>query len=206
MRISLLLLLLFLLPSDGILAQSLSSQFFKLSCAEKTWVVTHLFKAKKALNITKEAREETTVVLQENILDSFSHGGKLDAFRHTYWMARLTQCIGSRAARSLGKAHEKGNYKAFLKGRTEDGALQDQTAVEMDLFNNDYGIQIGKKNRETSCDSLKRIVISAIGNGHLKILKRSESGALIRCNGDSVNTSNRSKTDWKLPYCIIPSN
>lgn len=201
-----LFLLLFLFSADGILAQSLSAQFFKLSCAEKTWVITHLFKAKKAFKITKEAREETNIILQENLLDSFPHGGRLDAFRHTYWMARLTQCIGSRAARSLGKAHEKGNYRSFRKGRTEDGALQDQTAVEMDLFNNDQGIQIGKNNPQSTFDSLKTIIISAIQNGQLKILKRSESGLLINCEGVTINTANRSKKDWKLPYCLIPSN
>ncbi|MBK7964910.1 MAG: hypothetical protein IPK10_06250 [Bacteroidetes bacterium] len=188
------------------MAQSLSAQFFKLSCAEKTWVIAHLFKAKKAFNITKEAREETKIVLQQNLLDTFPHGGRLDAFRHTYWMARLTQCIGSRAARRLGKAHEKGNYRSFRKGRTEDGFLQDQTAVEMDLFNNDQGIKIGKDNSQGTCDSLKTIVISAIHNGQLKILKRSESGRLISCEGEIVNTSNRGKKDWKLPYCLISSN
>lgn len=201
-----LFLILFLFSADGILAQSLTAQFFKLRCAEKTWVITHLFKAKKAFKITKEAREETKIVLQENLLDSFPHGGRLDAFRHTYWMARLTQCIGSRAARSLGKAHEKGNYRSFRKGQTEDGALQDQTAVDMDLYNNDQGILIGKNNPQSTCDSLRTIVFSAIHNGQLKILKRSESGLLINCEGDTINTSNRSKKDWKLPYCLIPSN
>lgn len=199
-------LLIFLFSADGLFAQSLFSQFFKLSCAEKTWVVTHLFKAKKAISITKEAREETKIVHQENLLDSFPHGGRLDAFRHTYWMARLTQCIGSRAARSLGKAHEKGNYRSFRKGRTEDGAIQDQTAVEMDLYNNDQGIQLGKNNNQITCDSLKTIIISAIQNGQLKILKRSESGLLINCQGDTINTIIRGKKDWKLPYCLIPSN
>lgn len=202
----LLILFLFLISADGILAQSLSAQFFKLSCAEKTWVVTHPFKAKKAFSITQEAREETKIILQENLLDSFPHGGRLDAFRHTYWMARLTQCIGSRAARSLGTAHEKGNYRSFRKGRTEDGALQDQTAVEMDLFNNEQGIQLGIINSQSSCDSLRTIIVTAIHNGQLKILKRSESGQLTNCEGDIISISKRSKKDWKLPYCLVPSN
>jgi hypothetical protein len=203
MRITILLITLFF--ADGISAQTLTSQFFKLSCAEKTWVITHLFKAKKAFKITKEAREETNHILHQNLLDTFPHGGRLDAFRHTYWMTRLTQCIGSRAARSLGKAHEKGNYRAFRKGRTEDGFLQDQTAVEMDLYNNEQGIQIGINNLQTTCDSLKTVIISAIHNGQLKILKRSESGQLITCEGHIILTAARSKKDWKLPYCLIPS-
>lgn len=203
MRLTLLLILFFY--ADGITAQSIFSQFFKLSCAEKTWTLTHLFKAKKAFRITTEARQQTQLIRQENQLDSFPHGGTLDAFRHTFWMASLTQHIGARAARSLGKAHERGNYRAFRKGKTEDGVMQDATAVEMDLFNNEVGINIGKENIAASTDTLKNKVLLAIKAGQLKILKRSSTGELVTCDGDSVPLQNRSKKDWKLPYCLIPS-
>lgn len=203
MRITLLLISFFFV--DGIQAQSICSQFFKLSCAEKTWTLTHLFKAKKAFQITTEARKQTNLIRQENQLDTFPHGGTLDAFRHTYWMASLTQHIGARAARSLGKAHERGNYRAFRKGKTEDGVMQDATAVEMDLFNNEVGINIGKENIAASTDTLKNKVLLAIKAGQLKILKRSSSGELATCDGDSVPLQNRSKKDWKLPYCLVPS-
>lgn len=203
MRLTLLLFLFFYV--DGIHAQSVVSQFFKLSCAEKTWTLTHLFKAKKALQITTEARKQTNLIRQENQLDSFPHGGTLDAFRHTYWMASLTQHIGARAARSLGKAHERGNYRAFRKGKTEDGVLQDATAVEMDLYNNEQGIAIGKVNLNSSKDTLQNLLILAIKAGQLKTLKRSASGELTNCEGESVPTQHRSKKDWKLPYCLIPS-
>lgn len=203
MRITLLLISFFFV--DGIKAQSICSQFFKLSCAEKTWILTHLFKAKKAFRITTEARKQTNFIRQENQLDTFPHGGTLDAFRHSFWMARLTQHIGARAARSLGKAHERGNYRAFRKGKTEDGVLQDATAVEMDLYNNEQGIAIGKENSKISVDSLQSKVILAIKAGQLKTLKRSATGALTNCEGEVVPLQNRSKKDWKLPYCLIPS-
>lgn len=203
MRLIILLTLFFYV--DGIHAQSVVSQFFKLSCAEKTWTVTHLFKAKKAFRITTEARQQTQLIRQKNQLDSFPHGGTLDAFRHTYWMASLTQHIGARAARSLGKAHEKGNYRAFRKGKTEDGVFQDATAVEMDLYNNEQGIAIGKANLNLAKDTLQNLVILAIKTGQLKTLKRSATGELTNCEGDIVPIRSRSKTDWKLPYCLIPS-
>ena len=203
MRLIILLTLFFYV--DGIHAQSVVSQFFKLSCAEKTWTLTHLFKAKKAFRITTEARKQTNLIRQENQLDSFPHGGTLDAFRHTYWMASLTQHIGSRAARSLGKTHERGNYRAFRKGKTEDGVLQDATAVEMDLYNNDQGIAIGKAYLNLSKDTLQNLVILAIKAGQLKTLKRSATGELTNCEGEIVPLQNRSKKDWKLPYCLIPS-
>ncbi|MFN0188877.1 MAG: DUF6973 domain-containing protein, partial [Bacteroidia bacterium] len=112
---------------------------------------------------------------------------------------------GARAARSLGKAHEKGNYRAFRKDKTEDGVMQDATAVEMDLFNNEQGIQIGKENSNVAKDSLQNLVILAIKAGQLKTLKRSATGELTNCEGEIVPLQNRSKKDWKLPYCLVPS-
>ena len=203
MRLTLLLILFFY--ADGITAQSIFSQFFKLSCAEKTWTLTHLFKAKKAFRITTEARQQTHLIRQGNQIDIFPHGGTLDAFRHTFWMASLTQHIGARAARSLGKAHERGNYRAFRKGKTEDGVLQDATAVEMDLYNNEQGVAIGKANLNLAKDSLQNLVIQAIKTGQLKTLKRSATGELTNCEGEIVPLQHRSKKDWKLPYCLIPS-
>ena len=203
MRLTLLLILFFY--ADGITAQSIFSQFFKLSCAEKTWTLTHLFKAKKAFRITTEARQQTHLIRQKNQLDTFPHGGTLDAFRHTFWMASLTQHIGARAARRLGKAHERGNYRAFRKGKTEDDVMQDATAVEMDLYNNEQGIAIGKESSNISVDSLQSKVILAIKTGQLKTLKRSSTGELTNCEGEIVPLQNRSKKDWKLPYCLIPS-
>ena len=60
-------------------------------------------------------------------------------------MARLTQGIGRRAAYSLGKAHEKGNYQTFKNRQLEDGILPDKPSSEMDLYNNQIGISIGKR-------------------------------------------------------------
>jgi len=48
------------------------------------------------------------------LLDGDASGGQVDAFRHAYWMARLHQEIGKRAAFSLGKSHEKENWKTEL--------------------------------------------------------------------------------------------
>ena len=60
-----------------------------------------------------------------------NNGGALDAFKHAFWMARLTQGIGHRASLSLGKAHEKGNYKAFLN---QSRQLESTTNFANDFF------------------------------------------------------------------------
>ena len=55
-------------------------------------------------------------------------------------MARLNQEIGKSAARSLGKAHEKDNYRQFKDQLLEDGVFPDKISSEMDLINNNVGL------------------------------------------------------------------
>ena len=186
-------------------AQSTVHAFFQLSGPEKCWVIGHLFKAKRAFTITKETRLTVQQEKSNAALDTFNHGGKIDAFRHTYWMMQLTRGIGEKSARKLGKAHEKGNYKAFKKGKGEDGVVQDATAVEMDLLNNEQGIAIALAPPTGDDTILKQLVITAVTTGKLFILKRDSLGRLCDCNGLAVPESTRSKREWKLPYCLIPS-
>ena len=104
-----------LLSSLQIFYQSNWQAFKKLSCAEKTWVVFHVFKAKKAFEVSKEAQRVADSVAKTPLLDGDKNGGQVDAFRHAYWMARLHQEIGKNAALKLSKAHEKSNYQQYKK-------------------------------------------------------------------------------------------
>lgn len=151
-------------------------QFKKLSCAEKRWVVFHPFVAKKALQLSLEARTVTAEVKQQRILKGTGNGDQLDAFRHTYWMARLAQEIHWRKANRLGKAHEKGNYRQFKKGKLEDDVLPDKISAEMDLFNNEVGLNLGKMNRK---QELKNEVIKLVKEGKCKIIKTDTNGNFL---------------------------
>ena len=124
-------------------SSTIKTSYGKLSSAEKTWVVFHGFKAKKAYDISLEAERVTDSIKKKRIIGTDISGGKLDAFKHSYWMARLTQEIGHKRAKRLGTAHEKGNYKAFKKGKEEDGDVPDKISSDMDFFNNEVGIEIG---------------------------------------------------------------
>ena len=185
--------------------QSIYKHFRELTAPEKCWAIKHLFVAKKAYRVTQEARTVTSKVLKDSLLDQFANGGQADAFRHTYWMARLTMVIGMRRARSLGIAHEKGNYKSFKKAIYEDGALPDKQSTLMDLYNNDVGILIGEVNKKGVVEDLEYFIIIAIKNGTMKILKRDAQGRFLDCDGHVVELSKTEKT-WDLPYCLIPSN
>ncbi|CAN5473544.1 hypothetical protein BH11BAC2_BH11BAC2_22040 [soil metagenome] len=185
--------------------QSLIKKFSQLSRPEKTWTVFHLFKAKKAWNITTQARIETQAVLKDSVLDQFPNGGQVDAFRHAYWMALETKGVGPKRAEKLGKAHEKGNYRDFKKGRLEEGALPDSLSGVMDLYNNHQGILIAQLNPSASEERLKELIISAIKGGAMRIIKRNNKGIRVTCD-DEIIVHTDTKRYWYLPFCLIRSD
>lgn len=151
-------------------------QFKKLSCPEKRWVIFHPFVAKKALKVSLEAREITAEIKQQKLLVGTGNGDQIDAFRHAYWMARLAQEIHWRKANRLGKAHEKGNYQQFKKGKLEDDVLPDKISSEMDLYNNKVGLNLGKLNKEKE---LKNEVLNLVKEGKCKIIKTDTEGNFL---------------------------
>src|SRR4051812_30874644 len=87
----------FVFALGNLCAQSPSGSFHQLSRAEKNWVFMHPFIAKKAFHCAERARFVTDSMRSNGILKD-GNGGQLDAFRHAYWMALLTQKISSRKA------------------------------------------------------------------------------------------------------------
>ena len=100
-----------------VIAQTKWKSFRTLSGPEKYWIITHPFIAKKVWKITSHTLAITKEVINDSLLDGDEAGGQVDAFRHAFWIASLSQKICWRKALSLGKAHEKGNYRSFKKGK-----------------------------------------------------------------------------------------
>lgn len=186
-------------------SQNETKGFFKLSCPEKRWVIFHIFIAKSTYKISVEASQKAKELLSDTLLDGDLNGGQLDAFRHAYWMALLTQKYGWRRAYSLGKAHEKGNYKDFKKHLTENGTLPDAQSSQMDFLNNDVGIQIGKDNKNADCLEVLKIIKNQILNGKLFVLKKDSLGNLLKCNGQVISQEEL-KGKWETEKCIVSSN
>lgn len=192
-----------LLICDNLVSQeSVCKSFKKLSCPEKSWVVFHPFVAKKALNISLESRKVTVIIKQQQLLKGEGNGDQLDAFRHTYWMALLSLEIGAKKAKKLGVAHEKGNYRQFKKGKTEDGALPDKIASEMDLQNNDLGIALAKTE---SPEKLKELVAEKIKSGEAKIVKKDQSGNFLDANGQIIPIEEL-KGKWENRKVLVNSD
>lgn len=182
-------------------SQSKVKSFKKLSCPEKWWVLCHPFVAKKAFNISQLARQKTDSIKKNNILKGNGNGGQVDAFRHTFWMAKLTNEIGKRRAKSLGNAHEKGNYKDYKKRRLEDGAVPDKISSDMDFFNNEVGIELGGNTNE----NLEFKVVELVRNGKCKIIKTDNSGNYLDCDGN-ILLKEKLKGKWENDKCLVWSD
>ena len=120
-------------------------------------------------------------------------------------MSRITQKFGWRRARSLGVAHEKGNFRDYKKHRLEEGSLPDQQSGQMDFLNNDVGIQIGKDHLSADCQELSKIIIDYILEGKLFKIKKNKFGVFLKCNNEPIiETEIMGK--WENQKCIVPSN
>ncbi|MBA3663613.1 MAG: hypothetical protein H0W61_05325 [Bacteroidetes bacterium] len=136
-------------------------------------------------------------------LDSFSNGGKLDAFRHVFFMAAFAQHVKPKKLRKLGKAHEKGNYRQYLRSLKEDNELADSLGMIMDLNNNEIGFVIGSQNKKADLQNLKQTVISEIKSGKALIMKRRKDGIYLDCDGKPVVI--KEIHSWYVPKCLVSS-
>lgn len=179
----------------------------KPSTAEKYWAISHLPRLKKAIRITREVQAVVDSLAISETLGKNSTGGTLDAFRHAFWMYRLAENIGCRAAKSLGEAHEKGNYQFFKKKRNEDGVLPDQKSSLMDLYNNGVGLEFYKlyKGESLSKSKIIQLLISQIRSGKMKILLKNSLGEYLNCNGKILDKQYL-KGKWKNDKCLVASN
>ncbi len=193
----------FLLPF-GLKSQNLSS-FKKLTPPEKRWVIFHPLIAKKVYKISIKAKNIADSLISDTSFDGDKNGGQIDAFRHTIWMAMLSQKYNWRKIYKLGLAHEKGNYYQYKKHKTEDGTLPDKISSEMDLLNNDAGRQIGMDNKNASLDSLINIVKQNVLSGNLWIIKKNKKGEFLDQYNNVINADSL-KGKWENNKVIVKSN
>jgi len=198
-----LLFFFFLLPSF-VLSQSSLISFKKISCPEKWWVVFHPLVAKKAHRITVEARNTSKEMEADSLLDRDADGGQVDAFRHAYWMARMSQEMCPHKALTLGRAHERGNYRDFKKHRSGEEQFSDSAAGAMDLFNNKKGIETGRENKKLEAPALKMLIRKKILGGEMKIILKDADGRSLDCDRNIIDM-NKYKGRWNVPRCLVNS-
>ena len=177
-----------------------------LSRPEKCWVMMHPFVAKKAMLASRQVLIITDSIAKLGIIGNDNNGGKLDAFKHSYWMVYLSFKIGSRKALKLGKAHEKGNYLQWKKKMLEDFILPDSVSSEMDLKNNREGIRIYKECKHVHFKSeMIDKTLQELAEGKLFIIKKDENKSYLTCDNHPI-LMEEWKGKWGIPKCIIASN
>ncbi len=187
-------------------AQKPTISFSKLTCPEKMWVVLHPFIASKTRKLTNEAVSVSNEMKKDSALDGDASGGQVDAFRHGYWMALLSKNICWKKALRLGKAHEKGSFKKYKKGiADEEGSRPDSVSSEMDLYNNNVGITLGRSNRKVSNDNLRMIVKNAVLSGKMMIIFKNAEGIALDSLGKPIDFSGL-ENYWRVPKILVSSD
>lgn len=149
---------------------------------------------------------EVDSIKKTGVIGVDNNGGKLDAFKHAYWMTSLAFTIGKKKALQLGIAHEKGNYIQWKRKLLEDSILPDSVSSEMDKKNNIIGIQLSDTCKHIHFKTeMLNAVLEALGSGMLVIIKKDGSGNFLTCEGQKLNMSEwRGK--WYIPKCLVASN
>ena len=176
-----------------------------MSRYEIRWAVFHPVAAVKIKHRLPEAMKIYHEVKLSRALDTNESGGKLDAFRHVFTMAFLSQRIKVRKLKKLGIAHENGNKHHFFKDHQEFGERADSLACVMDLNNNDLGFDIGSHNQSVTKEELKLLVIEQIKLGNAWYLKRNAQNEYVSCENERIILENY-KEQWFLPKCLIKTN
>lgn len=188
-----------------LLSETLAGQAPRLSRYELRWAIVHPLAALQVKRMSRHCSPVYTAARSSAALDTFSTGGRYDAYRHAFYMACFAQRVQVKKLRRLGKAHERANYRDFLKHRTENGEPPDSLSSVMDLLNNELGFSIAAVNRRANVETISQLVIQAIAEGKAVVLKRNAAGEYLRCNGQKIDR-NCSGKQWHVPKCLVASN
>ncbi|WP_067466736.1 WXG100 family type VII secretion target [Nocardia amamiensis] len=90
-----------------------------------------------------------------------SQDNHADAFRHTYWNARMTQEFGEEWTKEYASKHE---------GRGDNAAVREA----MDLHNNELGRKIAMANPDASPEELQDIVKDAVDRGDAVLIDQNQ--------------------------------
>ncbi|GIV29188.1 MAG: hypothetical protein KatS3mg028_0254 [Bacteroidia bacterium] len=136
------------------------------------WAFFHPIAAIKVKHVYKKNLPIYQQVKQQKTLDTIENGGKLDAFRHAFFMACFAQKIHPKKLIKLGIAHEKDDVYFFRKKKKAEYAdIPDSASIQMDLYNNRTGIELGRKYRKISPEQLRDTVIHYIFKEKLKTIR-----------------------------------
>lgn len=183
----------------------LSQRLSERSKYERRWAFFHPCAALKVRKIYRECLPFYKELKKTNQPDTIENGGKLDAFRHIFFMAAFSRKVKIKKLRKLGIAHEKGNHFNFSSNVAEEGELADSLSNVMDLRNNELGFRLGREFETIDLQVLKKLVLESIKKGEAVYFKRNSDGKYLTCDGIEINLQEY-KGQWFIPKCLIPTN
>ncbi len=185
--------------------ESVIHQYLNLRFPMQIWLLTHPFVARMAWKLTEESRTIASDMISDPDLDGDYSGGQVDAFRHIFWLAYLTQAIGSQKALKLGIAHEKSNEIDFRKKSLEEDFLPTYISCKMDYLNNNIGVEIGKKYAKISKNELIEKVKETILSGKAFIVKKNSDRDFLDSESRII-PKNEYFGLWHTSKCLVSSN
>ena len=167
---------------------------------DKLWVIKNHDKVLRSVDISKSVMKTMDSLDKVNFLGGNKEGGIFDAFRHIYWMYNLSSEVGEECARKVGEIYE--GYGEYIFKTTEMSGY-DSVGRQMDLFNNELGINLAKQNIK------KRLVFSEIRKiiklGKAKVVKKNQNGEDLDINGEIIPTEEWKKS-WNNRRVLVNSN
>lgn len=174
----------------------------KTSRYEFWWSLGHPFAGMKVKRVYKKATPLYEMADVRMQLDTFSQGGKLDAFRHVYYMAAFAQKVKGKKLIKLGKAHEKTNHLHFKKNKDKGVFVADSMSCVMDLMNNEVGIKLGQDNKTSTLEELKAKAIQLIKDEKAYSLLIDKQGNYLDCSNNVIDLKSY-KGKWYVPKCLL---
>jgi hypothetical protein len=181
-------------------AQKFQKIYESMTFEDKLWVIKNHDKVLRAVDISKSVMKTMDSLDKVNFLGGNKEGGIFDAFRHIYWMYNLSSEVGEECARKVGEIYE--GYGEYIFKTTEMSGY-DSVGRQMDLFNNELGINLTKQSIK------KRLVFSEIRKiiklGKAKIVKKNQNGEDLDINGEIIPTEEWKKS-WNNRRVLVNSN
>ena len=181
-------------------AQKFQKIYESMTFEDKLWVIKNHDKVLRSVDISKSVIKTMDSLDKVNFLGGNKEGGIFDAFRHIYWMYNLSSEVGEECARKVGEIYE--GYGEYIFKKTEMSGY-DSVGRQMDLFNNELGINLAKQSIK------KRLVFSEIRKiiklGKAKIVKKNQNGEDLDINGEIIPTEEWKKS-WNNRRVLVNSN
>lgn|SRR5574344_680989 len=198
--IKILIALFFIFFYSNIFSQNYKKILKGLSFEDKVWVMKNYSSIKKAQKISNYVINVMDSLNKKNFLGGNSEGEKFDAFRHIFWMYNLSKNIGISKARRLGKIYEKYNEYVF---KTQLMSGYDKAGEDMDLFNNELGLNLSKEKIDDSLifSTIEKMLLE----GKAKIVKKNNKGQSLDKDNNIIN-DDVWKKDWNNARVLINSN